>query len=84
MSGGESISIAIDGTRRRVSLGTSVAAAILAAGVSKFRRSVTGEPRGPLCGMGVCFECRVTIDGNAHARSCMVLCSDGMDVRTDD
>lgn len=63
--------------------GSTVAAAVLKAGVNTFRRSVTGEPRGPLCGMGVCFECLVTIDGEAKWRSCQTLCRDGMDVRTD-
>ena len=43
-----------------------------------------GEPRGPLCGMGICFECRVTIDGEAHCRSCQTECRNGMDVRTDE
>ena len=45
-------------------------------------RSVTGEPRGPLCGMGICFECRATIDGMPHQRSCQILCAAGMEVRT--
>jgi len=54
----------------------------MASGVSAFRRSVTGEPRGPLCGMGICFECRVTIDGVPHSRSCQTPCADGMEVRT--
>ena len=35
------------------------------------RRSVSGEPRGVLCAMGICFECRVTLDGVAHRRACM-------------
>ena len=61
-----------------------VTAAVLAAGVASFRRSVTGEPRGPLCGMGICFECRVRVDGVAHVRSCQTLCENGMDVRTDE
>jgi len=61
-----------------------VAAAVLEAGVSSFRRSVTGEARGPLCGMGICFECRVTVNGVAHVRSCQTLREDGMDVRTDE
>jgi D-hydroxyproline dehydrogenase subunit gamma len=51
--------------------------------VSSFRTSVQGEPRGPLCGMGVCFECCVTINGIARCRSCLTLCEDGMEVRTD-
>jgi D-hydroxyproline dehydrogenase subunit gamma len=64
-----------------VAPGTTVAAAILVAGAPA-RRSVTGEPRGPLCGMGICFECRATIDGIPHRRSCQILCAQGMEVRT--
>ena len=64
--------------------GCTVAAAVLGADVPSFRRSVTGEARGPLCGMGICFECRVTIDGVAHIRSCQAVCENGMDVRTDE
>jgi hypothetical protein len=37
-----------------------------------------------LCGMGICLECRVTIDGREHSRSCTTLCAEGMEVRTDD
>ncbi|MEZ6016196.1 MAG: (2Fe-2S)-binding protein [Planctomycetota bacterium] len=46
------------------------------------RVSVCGEPRAPLCGMGTCFECRVTLDGQPHVRACMERCREGMDVRT--
>jgi predicted molibdopterin-dependent oxidoreductase YjgC len=63
--------------------GTTVAAAVYASGIDVFRRSVTGKARGPLCGMGICFECRVTIDGVKHERSCNVLVRDGMEVVTD-
>ena len=64
--------------------GSMVSAAVLQAGVSSFRRSATGEARGPLCGMGICFECRVSVNGVAHVRSCQTVCEDGMDVRTDE
>ena len=64
-----------------VAPGTTVASAILIAGIPT-RQSVTGEPRGTLCGMGICFECRVTIDGVQHQRSCQVLCAEGMKVCT--
>ncbi|HSU24748.1 MAG TPA: (2Fe-2S)-binding protein [Pyrinomonadaceae bacterium] len=63
--------------------GTTVAAAVYQSGTDVFRRSVTGEARGPVCGMGICFECRVTIDGVQHERSCNVLVRDGMEVVTD-
>jgi len=64
--------------------GTTVAAAISNAGVKLFRKSVSGESRGPVCGMGVCFECRVTIDGIGHQRSCNVIATQGMEVVTDE
>jgi sarcosine oxidase subunit alpha len=65
-----------------VPAGTTVAVAIVLAGQA-CRTSVTGEPRGPLCGMGICFECRVTINGQLHCRSCQVLCEQGMEVDTE-
>lgn len=46
------------------------AVARLAAGQPVLRTSITGEPRGPLCGMGTCFECRATIAGVEHERTC--------------
>jgi len=67
----------------RVTPGTMVSAAVAAAGVTAFRRSVSGEPRSPLCGMGICFECRVTIDGQPHQRSCQIPCAAGMTVTTE-
>ena len=71
------------GTFAAASAGAA-AAAVARAGVTRFRGSVRGEARGPLCGMGVCFECRVTIDGQPHCRSCLTLCAAGMEVRTDE
>jgi sarcosine oxidase subunit alpha len=73
----------IDGNWIEVRPGTTVAAALLGSGTAAFRRSVSGEPRGPLCGMGVCFECRVTIDGVAHRLACQTACVHLMEVRTD-
>jgi hypothetical protein len=74
--------LTVDGRPITVPAGSMVSTAVAQAGAT-YRRSVTGEPRGPLCGMGICFECRVTIDGREHCRSCQVLCAEGMEVRTD-
>jgi D-hydroxyproline dehydrogenase subunit gamma len=65
-----------------VTEGTSVAAAILNTSTELFASFVKGARRGPLCGMGICFECRVTIDGVRNERSCMVPARDGMEVVT--
>lgn len=75
--------IRVNGQPVAVPPGTVLAAAIAHAGVARFRRSVQGEARGPLCGMGICFECRVTVNGRPHTRSCLTLCEAGMEVHTD-
>ncbi|REJ77889.1 MAG: (2Fe-2S)-binding protein [Acidobacteria bacterium] len=72
----------IDGTEHEASPGTTVAAALLNVGVTAFRISVSGEPRAPLCGMGICFDCRVTIDGVSNVRSCLEPVADGMEIET--
>lgn len=79
----EPIRLRVNGQPVTVPAGTIVAAAIASAGVAGFRRSVGGHSRGPLCGMGICFECRVTINGQAHCRSCQTVCEPGMEVQTD-
>jgi sarcosine oxidase subunit alpha len=79
----EGVTLLVNGKPVTVPAGTVVAAAMARAGVTGFRRSIREEPRGPLCGMGVCFECRVTINGRPHCRSCLALCEEGMEVRTD-
>ena len=76
------VSIEIDGEALSVPTGISVAAAI-ARLERPFRRSVKGDARAPFCGMGICFECRVGIDGIAQQRACMVTVRAGMQVVTD-
>jgi predicted molibdopterin-dependent oxidoreductase YjgC len=76
--------VTINGRPIQVPTGTTVAAAIAQTGVIRFRRSISGQPRAPLCGMGTCMECRVTINGQPHCRSCQTLCVEGTEIRTDD
>ncbi|MGO1070526.1 2Fe-2S iron-sulfur cluster-binding protein [Lysobacter sp. CA199] len=77
------IRLRVDGVAVEVPAGANVAAAVAAAS-TRFRRSRGGEARAALCGMGVCFECRVSIDGVAHQRACMTPAREGMQVRCDD
>lgn len=78
------VRLTLDGREVGVAAGITVAAALEIFGRPAPRRSPSGEPRGPLCGMGTCFECRVTIDGRPHQRSCRVPCREGMRVETED
>ena len=80
----ETVEIVVNGGRRRVAADLTLAAALMNAGAGAFRRSVSGEPRGPLCGMGICFECRVTVDGVPHRRACLEPVRAGMVVQTDE
>jgi sarcosine oxidase subunit alpha len=77
----ESFVVRVNGEEFVASPTTSVATMILIA--NGFRRSVTGERRAPLCGMGICFECRATVDGIPHERTCLMMCAKGMEIRTD-
>jgi sarcosine oxidase subunit alpha len=78
------ITLTINNREVIVAEGTTVAAAVLESGCESFRKSVSGDPRGPLCGMAICFECRITINGIAHERSCNIVVRDGMEVMTDE
>ena len=77
-----SIEIMVEGRRVPAREGETLAAALLNAGVVAFRRTpVSGQPRAPLCLMGVCFDCLVEVDGAANVQSCMVEVHEGMKVR---
>ena len=80
----EPIRLTINGQSVTVPDGITIAVALLRNGKPSFHRSPTGELRGPVCGMGVCFECRVTVNGRSHVRSCQTICEPGMEIRTDD
>ena len=75
--------VRVNGAPVAVPAGATVAVAMTMAG-QPCRTSITGEPRGPLCGMGICFECRAIVNGIPHSRSCQLLCEPGMEVRTDE
>ena len=80
---GESIGLKVDGKPIRARAGDTVAAAMLAAGVDRFRTTpVSDSPRAPYCLMGVCFDCLVTIDGVGSRQACLVPVRDGMTVET--
>lgn len=78
---GSEVTIRVDGEPLRAHLGETVAAALIARGDVALRRTRRGSPRGLYCGMGVCFECLVMVDGVPNTRACMTWVSDGMEIR---
>lgn len=77
------VALKVNGVSLEVAPGTTVAVAAMQMG-QPCRLSVSGTPRGPLCGMGICFECRMTINGVLHCRTCQILCEAGMAVTTNE
>lgn len=81
----KTVSVTLNGAPLQVPAGASVAAALLAAGVQRFRNSpVSGEARAPYCMMGVCFDCLLEIDGVPNRQGCLVALEAGMAIRTQD
>jgi len=77
------VTITIDGSPFKVGAGETLSAALLLSGFAGLRRTARlDRERGPFCGMGVCFDCLVTIDGMANRQACLVQVRDGMVVQT--
>ncbi|MBI3286382.1 MAG: (2Fe-2S)-binding protein [Burkholderiales bacterium] len=72
----------IDGVALRVDTQLTVVAALALAGRLQTRLSLAGEARFAVCGMGVCHECRVSIDGQPQRLACQTYCRDGMQIST--
>ena len=79
---GRRIDIIVNGKPMSVLSGATVAAALLNEGAYGFRESVLGEWRGPVCGMGICYECRVTINDVPQQRACLSVVEHGMRIET--
>ncbi len=78
------VTVSIDGRLLAVVAGTLVAAAVeIARPGHGARVAPGGARRQPLCGMGVCGECRVTIAGRPQRLGCQVVCMPGMEILTD-
>ena len=73
-----------DGRPVAFAAGQTVGAALWADGVRSVRTTRGGRPRGLFCGIGVCFDCLVTVDGRRDERACTLPAADGLDVRTQD
>ncbi|GAA3843986.1 hypothetical protein KACC15558_27120 [Brevibacterium ammoniilyticum] len=78
----DEVTASFDGSPIGAPAGASVAAALLASGRTSWRTTRTGRPRGLFCGIGVCFDCLVDIDGESGQRACMIPLAEGMDIRS--
>lgn len=78
----ETVTFRFDGEEISAPAGLSLAAALTDEGIRGFREGPEDSKRGMFCGMGVCQECLVEVDGNPNQRACMTKVSSGLNVRT--
>jgi predicted molibdopterin-dependent oxidoreductase YjgC len=75
--------ITFDGREVTAHAGQTVGAALLDAGIRYWRTTRNhGRPRGLFCGIGICYDCLLTVDGSANQRACLVPVVDGMKVQS--
>lgn len=72
----------VDGKTCEAYPGDTISVALYAVGQRAWRQSRQDEARGLLCGMGICFDCLVTVDGKQNLRACQTLIKEGMQVET--
>lgn len=77
----EEVTLSVNGETLPAYKGETILAALLAAGYKTLKKSpLEKKPRGALCGMGVCFECIVTVNGTPNVRSCMTEVENNMEI----
>lgn len=75
--------VRFDGEEVEVQEGQTVAGVLLAKGIRAWRTTRGGErPRGLFCGIGVCFDCLVNVNGVPDVRACQRVVADGDEIRT--
>jgi len=78
---GAAVTVTVDGEPVQAYLGETVAAALIAhSGSLALRTTHGGSARGLYCGMGVCFDCLVAVDGVPNTRACMTWVRNGMKI----
>lgn len=80
---GRKIVFFVNGRSITAHMGETIHAALIAAGYRQFRKSKTHQPRGVFCGMGVCYECLVTVNNGSTQRACVTVVEEGMEVEID-
>ncbi len=78
----ETFTVSFDGRPMRTTAGQSVGSALVGNGITAWRATRrNARPRGLFCGIGVCFDCLVAVDGVPNQRACLVEVRDGMEIK---
>jgi D-hydroxyproline dehydrogenase subunit gamma len=78
------ITIVVDGVPVRGLDGQTIAGVLMGAGRLAWRTTRNGRPRGVFCGIGVCHDCLVAVNGLSDVRACQRRAADGDSVSTEE
>ena len=84
MNSGDKFEIEVDGRAISARKGQTIAEALLANGLRGLRMTRKQSPRGVYCGMGICYECRMIVNGIPNVRTCMTPATPGCRIATQD
>jgi len=77
------VNITVDGKLVSAIEGEPIASALIAAGIMTFRKTrIRKEPRGYFCGIGLCTDCMMIVDGTSNVRTCITPVREGMRIET--
>lgn len=78
------ITVSLNDRNVDTAAGQSVGAVLMGEGIKAWRTTRNeGKPRGLFCGIGACYDCLVTVDGQPNQRACMVEATDSMTIEGD-
>ena len=78
----DEVNVSFDGRPITTSAGQSVGSALITNGITAWRGTrKQARPRGLFCGIGICFDCLVTVDGAPNQRACLVEVREGMEIQ---
>ena len=80
----DTFEIEVDGRTLLARKGQTIAEALLANGLRGLRMTRKQSPRGVYCGMGICYECRMIVNGIPNVRTCMTPATPGCRIATQD
>jgi ferredoxin len=80
MSESKNLTFQMDGETFHAQEGQSIAEALLDNGITHMRDTQGGKPRCAFCGMGICYECRMIVNGTPNVRVCVTPVTPGCKV----
>ena len=84
MDSNDKFEIEVDGKTFLAYSGQTIAEVLLANGLKNLRMTRKQASRGVYCGMGICYECRMVVNGIPNVRTCMTLATPGSRITTQD